>query len=424
MRTVTIPYGTGNINVDIPEKNIIGVYSPHAVPPVPDMRAEIKRALANPIGCQPLNELVRGKKKVVLIADDNTRLTPTQEIVPILLDEMNQGGVRDEEITLIIALGTHRGMTDEEILAKFGPEVVRRITIKNHPFRDKAQLVDLGTTPLGTPISINKEVCEADFLLGIGSIVPHHIPGFSGGAKIIQPGVSGEDTTGATHLLSVNSRRSFLGILDNPVRQELNEIAAKVGLSVIFNTVLEQGGQLVQAFFGDTVAAFKAGAAKSQEVYGVNLPEPADIVLASSHPCDIEFWQAHKTLYAADNVVKEGGIIVVITPCPEGIAMTHSDMVAYAGENPDTIRSLLKKGQIRNTAAAALAIAWGQIRERADIYLVSEGIHPTDAVRLGFKPFFHLKAALDRALECKGEKARIAVLTHAPDMLPVVKPSG
>ena len=125
----------------------------------------------------------RAPRKSVLVADDNTRLTPTDKIIPILLNELNAAGIKDEQVTVIIALGTHRPMRKEEILAKYGQEVVRRVTVKNHNFRDPELMVDLGTTPNGTHIKVNREAYEADFKIGIGSIVPHYIPGFAGGAK-------------------------------------------------------------------------------------------------------------------------------------------------------------------------------------------------------------------------------------------------
>ena len=206
-RKVTLPYGQKSIEIRIPEGNLVGVYSPRDAAPVTDIKAEIRRALASPIGALPLREQVRGKKSVVLIADDNTRLTPTDHVIPILLDECNAAGVPDQAIQVIIALGTHRFMTDDEIREKFGDETLRRVPVINHPYRDPAALVDLGTTKNEGRILINRQVFEADFKMGIGSIVPHHIPGFAGGAKIIQPGVSGEETTAYTHLLSVRAPR-------------------------------------------------------------------------------------------------------------------------------------------------------------------------------------------------------------------------
>ena len=419
-RHVSLPYGDTEVGVDIPEENIIGVYSPEEVPPVSDIRREVRRALENPIGSGRLDELARGKKRVVIVADDNTRLTPTGLILPPVLDALNAAGVPDGAITLIIALGTHRFMTDEEILKKFGPEVVRRITIRNHPFRDLDSLVDLGTTENGTKIMINREVCEADFVIGVGSIVPHHIPGFAGGSKIIQPGVSGEDTTAETHLLSVRAPRSYLGVLENPVRRELDSIARKVGLNIIFNTVLNRYGEVVEAFFGDVEAAFRKGVERSKKVFSVNIPQAADIVVSSSHPCDIEFWQAHKTLYPSDLAVKEKGIIIIVTPCYEGVAMTHDDILEVTGESSGRLREMVERGEVRDKVAAALAIAWAQVKERETVFIVSHGIDKDTADKLGFIHFSSVQEALDEALRRKGSTAGITVLTHAADMLPVL----
>lgn len=419
-RTVEIPYGKETLTFEVGERNLVGVYSPKNVPGVADLGAAIRQALANPIGTKPVRELARGAEKVVLVADDNTRLTPADKIIPILLDELNAAGIRDEQVTVIIALGTHRPMTQEEILAKYGPEVVRRVQVKNHNFRDPALMVDLGTTPNGTHIQVNREAFEADFKIGIGSIVPHYIPGFAGGAKIVQPGISAERTTAETHLLSTCEPRSFLGIRDNPVRIELNSIARAVRLNTIVNTVLNCHGDVVGVFYGDVVEAFNAGVELSRDVYSVELPEVADIVVASSYPCDIEFWQAHKALYPADLAVKAGGAIVLATPCCEGVSVTHADILEITGETMQGLKEQVGRKEVHDEVAASLAIGWAQVKEREAVYMVSSGIATEDARRLGFTPFPTLQAALDAALVLQGPAARITVLTHAPDMLPVI----
>ncbi len=418
---VTMPYGQENIEVSLPKENLIGVYSPKDVAAVADVKEEIMRAFTNPIGSRTLAEQVKGKKKVVILADDNTRLTPTDKIIPVMLDEMNSAGIKDEQITIIIALGTHRFMTEAEILEKFGQIVVNRVTIKNHDFKNPEALIDLGNTNNGTSIWVNREAYEADFKIGIGSIVPHHIPGFSGGAKIVQPGISGEHTTAETHLLSVRAPRSYLGVQDNPVRRELNMIAKKIGMNTIFNTVLNRHGEVVGAFFGDTVEDFQEGVSLSREVYAVEIPEEADIVLSSSHPCDIEFWQAHKTLYPSDLAVKAGGIVIIATPCYEGVAVTHSEMVDITCHSSECLKKMVDDKQMHDEVAAALAIAWAQVKERETVYIVSSGIQSKDAEKLGFTPFDSVQAALDSAIQQKGKKARITILTHAPDMLPIIK---
>ncbi len=418
---VKLPYGDKTLAVRILGGNLVGVYSPRDVAAVPDVYAEIRRALSHPIGSPTLAELVRGKQKIVIVADDNTRLTPTDKILPVLLDELNAAGVPDSRVTLIIALGTHRFMTDAEIVTKFGTDVVRRIVIKNHPYKDPAALNDLGSTANGTRILLNKEVCEADFKIGVGSIVPHHIPGFAGGSKIVQPGISGEVTTAHTHLLSVRAPRSYLGVLQNPVRTELDAIARSIGFNTIINTVLNRHGEVVEAFFGDVVEAFGEGVKRSTEVYTVDIPETADIVLSSSHPCDIEFWQAHKTLYPSDLAVKEGGIIIVATPCYEGVAMTHGDILEITRKSSAEVRAMVERGETHDDVAAALAIAWAQVKERESVFMVSDGIDEATATGLGFTWFPNVQAALDEAMRRKGPSARVTVLTHAPDMLPVIR---
>lgn len=419
--SVKLPYGRETVAVSVPAANLLGVYSPKDVPPVADVQAEVLRAVNAPIGTKPLRELAKGAGKVVIVADDNTRLTPTDKIIPILLDELNAAGVADGQITVVIALGTHRFMTEAEILAKFGPEVVRRVRVVNHDYKNPAELVELGTTANGTFVAVNRETYEADFKIGVGSIVPHHIPGFAGGAKIVQPGISGERTTAETHLLSVRAPRSYLGVTDNPVRRELNEIARRIGLNTIFNTVLNRHGEVVGAFFGDVVEAFDAGVELSRAVYAVEVPQEADIVVSSSHPCDLEFWQAHKTLYPSDLAVKAGGIIIIVTPCYEGVAVTHADMLDYTAKGSCAIRDMVAGKQLGDEVAAALAIAWAQVKERETVYIVSGGIAAAEAEKLGFTPFATVQEALDAALAAKGPGAKVTVLTHAPDMLPVVK---
>ena len=417
-RKVTLPYGRDIVEAMVPGRNLIGIYSPREVTPVEDIGAEVRRALAAPIGAPPLREQVRGKKSAVLIADDNTRLTPTDFLIPILLDECNAAGVADSAITVIIALGTHRPMTEDEIQDKFGAETVRRVAIRNHPYKDPTALVDLGMTRNGGRVLINREVVEADFKIGIGSIVPHHIPGYAGGAKIIQPGVSGEETTAYTHLLSVQAPRSYLGVLANPVREELDAIARKVGMNTILNTVLNRQGKVVQAFFGDVVEAFRVGVAKSREVYEIPVPEAADIVLSSSHPCDLDFWQAHKALYPSDLAVKAGGIVIVMTPCHEGVSRMHGDILELTSHGSRQIRAMVSAKQLHDEVGAALAIAWAQVKQREEIWIVSDGICADEASKLGFRHFTAVQNALDAALAQKGAGARVTVLTQAPDMLP------
>jgi len=416
----TLPYGDREILAALPAGRLAGIFAPRAVQPCRDPREEIRRALLSPIGATSLGNAVRNSRKVVIIADDMTRLTPLRLIIPELLEDLNQAGIEDSRISILIGLGTHRPMSGDEIFRRFGREIMDRVAICNHPWQDPEQLENLGLTPNGTPVSVCRMALEADFLIGVGSIVPHHIPGFSGGAKIVQPGITGAETTGATHLLSVRADNSWLGILENPVRAEIEEVAEKVGLSAVFNCVLDQSGQLIRAFYGDFKAAFRAGAALSRRVYGVRVPGPCDIVVAGSFPCDIEFWQAHKTLYPAERIVRPGGRIIVVTPCPEGVAVTHREILDYAALPSARILSMVESGEITDMVSGALALAWAKVREHAPVSLVSDGITAGEASALGFTRFPSVAEALAEAFHSLGSDSSVAVLPKAPDTLPEI----
>jgi nickel-dependent lactate racemase len=420
MTQIELLYGGHSLKLAVPDRNLLAILSPHDAPACADPAAEIRRALAEPIGAAPLRVAARGARSVVIAADDMTRRTPVGAIIPLLLDELNRGGVADEQVTVLVALGTHRPMTPDEIERHFGAGVTRRLRVLNSPWQDPAQLADLGATPNGTPARVSRMALEADYLIGVGSVVPHHIPGYSGGGKIIQPGVSGPATTGATHVLSTRAPRSYLGQVENPVREEIEQIAGRVGLDAICNVVLNHAGQLVRAFYGHYRLAHRAGVELARQVYGVPLAAQADIVIANSHPCEIEFWQAHKSLYPAEIAVKPGGTIIVAAPCPEGVTATHRDMLAFTHLDPERIDRLIMDGTIRDAVSGALALAWSKARQHADVSLVSDGIPVEDARALGFAPHGSLDEALEAAFRRHGKDASVVVLTHAPETLPLL----
>ena len=203
---ILLPYANEQVAFLMPSRNLEAVLTPAIPLNLPNPMEEIDRAIENPIGCKDLSTLVSPTCRIVIVSDDNTRLTPAHLIIPAMLKKFYASGVKNENIKIITALGTHRGMTDAEMVEKFGAEIVAKIEVLNHDFRNPNVLHDFGHTENGTPIQVNKLVIDADIVIGIGTIVPHHIPGYSGGAKIIQPGICGEDTTAETHLLSVRRK--------------------------------------------------------------------------------------------------------------------------------------------------------------------------------------------------------------------------
>ena len=419
MAKVTIPFGGVPTSFEVPDENLIEVLSPDEAPAVADLDAEIDRAISNPINQAPLEEWVKPTDKVLVISDDNTRMTPADKLIPPLLDRLNAAGVPNENILCIIALGTHRYMTQEEIELKVGKAVTERITVKNHEWKDPDQLVDLGKSDYGTPMIVNKAAMEADVVIGIGAVVPHHIPGFSGSSKIVQPGICGFETTGETHMLSCSGADSFLGLEDNPVRRDLDFMGDKVGLKTIFNVVMNSEGGVVGAFFGEMRATFKEAVKLARKIYGIDYHETPDIVISNSFPCDLDFWQAHKSQYPALRIIKEGGTIILTTPCPEGISPVHQDLLNYTWWSADEIKKAYRDGSLRDGPATALATAWALVREKANVIHYSPGIPEADKEKLKHTHAPSIEWALEEAFRRQGPKARVTVLTHAADMLPV-----
>lgn len=420
MATVTIPFGGDPVDLEIPDRNLAEVLAPNPSKTVPDLDRAIEDALDGPIGQPRLEKWVKPADRVLLISDDTTRLTPVDRMMPALLRRLNAAGVPDRNISCIMALGTHRYMTEDEMRAKAGASVFERIRVFNHEWRDPQALFDLGTSSRGTPLLVNRAAIDADVVIGLGSIVPHHIPGFSGSSKIVQPGICGDRTTAETHLLSCESGGdSYLGIEDNPVRSDMDDMADRVGLRAIFNTVLNDSGGVVGLFFGEMRPTFRAGVKLAREIYGVEFHEVPDIVLANSHPCDLDFWQSHKSMYPAQRMVKPGGTIVVCTPAPEGVSPVHTELLDFTAWPSKDIKAAYREGRLKNGVACALAIAWAMVRERASVINYSPGISPEAKAALGHTHAPTLAWAVDEALRRQGPASRLTVLTHAPEMLPI-----
>jgi len=417
MTILTIPFGGEPHELEVPDRNLAEVLSPKPSRAVPD--TAIKAALDAPIAQPPLEAWVKPTDKVIIVSDDATRPTPVHRMLPALLRHLNAAGVPDAHIACIIALGTHRYMTEEELQAKVGAAVFERIRVFNHEWRDPRALVDLGTSSQGTPLLVNRAVVEADVVIGLGAIVPHHIPGFSGSSKIIQPGVCGDRTTAETHLLSCESGGdSYLGIEDNPVRRDMDDMADRVGMRTIFNAVLNDASDVVGLFYGAMRPAFKAGVKLARKLYGVPYHETPDIVLANSHPCDLDFWQSHKSLYPAQRMVKPGGTIIVCTPAPEGVSPVHTELLDFTAWSSQAIKAAYREERITNGVACALAAAWSMVREKASIINYSPGIPPEEKAALGHTHAPTLAWAVAEALRRQGPNARLTVLTHAPELLP------
>jgi nickel-dependent lactate racemase len=419
---ISFPYPEMN-SMDVPEQNLLGIFSSSILRREETEEEIIERAFSQPIGSPPLSQILKGYKNVLMIVDDYTRNTPVKKILPRLFKELERGGIKPGGIKIMIALGTHRPMTEDEKAKKFGEDFSKQYPILNHPWWDPSQLINLGETERGTPILVNRIVQEVDFILGIGQIVPHRVSGFSGGGNIIQPGICGEETTGKTHWLSAQFQgREILGKIENPVKEEIERVARKVGLRWIINTIQDASERLIGVVAGDPFEAYRKGARQSLEVYESTLPQEADIVIADSYPYDSDLWVASKGIYAAELAVKRGGVVILITLCPEGVSPSHSEVLELGYQTLGEVDSKVRKGMIQKLTVAAHLVHVGRvIKERAKGVMVSSGISKEDKERLGFIHAEEPQEALEIAFRLLGRNSKIAVLQRGGEILPAVQ---
>lgn len=406
--------------VEIPDRNLLGVFQAH---PHSD-RAEaeiIADAIAHPIGAPRLRNLVKRDERVLILPDDNTRMTPAARIVPFILKELRAAGVPDENIRFLMSLGTHRKMTPAELTAKLGADVVQRFRVVNHHWEELENLYQVGVSAGGVPIYANKEALWADHIVGIGAIFPHAVAGFSGGGKIVVPGITGEATCGDMHWKMFGiPPRDLYGHAENPVRAIIDEMALKAGLEYIVDGIINEEGRVVDMVAGHPVAAHRAGCQLSARHYGVAVPGQGDIVIFDSYGTDLEYWQAIKAITPAGIVMKDGGVVIQVASCPEGVSASHPEVLEYGYRPLAVVEEMMRCGVVNKSVAAHMIQASEVIVERGRGFLVSQGVGPADAVRLGFLHADSPQDALDRALRMKGPNASIIVLTHAGDLLPLL----
>jgi nickel-dependent lactate racemase len=404
----------------IPEDLPVTRVSLPSIKPEDGEEVLVRRALAAPIGTPPLRELAAGREGALLVVDDVSRPTPIHRFAPLLLEELKAAGMAEQNIEFMVALGTHRAMTPAEMEDKLGSDIVSRFAVHNHDWQDPEQLEFLGTTEQGAPVWINKRVRQAQLVIGLGAIMPIEICGFTGGGKILVPGLSGPETVDSMHWTRIDvPAEQILGKADNPIRSSIDALARKAGLDFITNVVLNQDNHIVGAVAGDMVAAHRAGCRIAERVFGVRVPGKFDIVIADSCPFDIEFWQANKALDTAGQVVAEGGVVILVSPCREGLSQSHAREIRRFGYPPlARIKELVEEGEIRHRVVGVhMAQVSTVVTEKARLILVSTGLGRQEAEELGFGWAASPRDALEMALEMSRAGPRIAVLEGASRML-------
>jgi len=420
MVDVWLPYGKSEICVRIPTRNFLGSIEPAEKPSVSDARAEIERALREPIGSKPLSDIVKPEHKVAIVVDDATRPAPSDLMVPPLLDELNVAGVKEENVAVIFGCGTHRAVTREEAVRLLGEDVLNRVKVISHDCRAE-DLVYLGKTGKhGTKVYLNRVFAEADVKILTGDVCFHYYAGYGGGRKSVLPALAGEATIKHNHAMLLHPEAKT-GVLEgNPVHEDMVEAAKLAKIDFIVNVVINSEGEIVKAFAGDLEQAFYEGVKLVDEMYRVQVDRKADIVVVSpgGHPADVNLFQAYKGVDNALGVVKRGGVIILVAECPEG----HGNQVFYDWmvkfKDLKAVEREIKRRFVLGGHKAYYLI---KALRKTQIILVSSmpDYYATNVFKL--KTARAVNDALNEALSIAGKKAKVWAMPYGNFTLPEVR---
>ena len=365
MATIKIPYGKVHLTADLPDERLVGVLTSSAHAQTVDGEAEaldhqqsiaplrtqtvesqeelVREALQNPVSSQPLSELAKGKRKIVVITSDHTRPVPSKITAPLLVEEIRRTNT-DAEIIFLIATGFHRASTSKELEDKFGKEFLSTIKIAMHDCQDDAAMVKIGTLPSGGDLVINRLVTEADLLVAEGFIEPHFFAGFSGGRKSVLPGVVSKVTVLANHSADfIANPNARAGVLEgNPLHIDMLYAAEQANLAFILNVVIDAEKRIIRAYAGHPVKAHERGCEYVLNMASVKAL-PAEIVITSNggYPLDQNLYQAVKGMTAAEATVRPGGVIIICAACNDGHG--GEDYYRWFADSPGGAAEVMEK---------------------------------------------------------------------------------
>ncbi len=417
---IELGYGDGIQSAEIPDRNILKILRANPISGDEKGESVVREALKNPIASGSLREIVKPGEKIVIITSDITRPMPTWEVMPAVLDELYAADVLPEDITLVFALGSHRAHTEEEKKHLAGERAYSEIKCVDS---DPDDCVHLGMTVAGTPVDITRIVAEADRRICLGNIEYHYFAGYSGGAKAIMPGVSTPAAIQANHSMMIREKAHAGNIKDNPIRKDLEEAAAMCGVDFIVNVVLNEHKEIIKAVAGDLTEAHREGCRFLDSLYKVKIPERADIVIVSQGgaPKDLNLYQTQKALDNSKHAVKDGGTVILVGSCREGLGQAvFQEWMMEADKPEDLIRRVKENFRLGGHKAAAIAM----VMEKADIYLVSE-MEREFVKSIFMKPYSNLQKAFDDAMAKYGAESKVIVMPYGGSTLPeVVEETG
>ncbi|PYQ94579.1 MAG: nickel-dependent lactate racemase [Acidobacteria bacterium] len=419
---VRLDYGVDGLEVDLPRERLT-IIEPVFRSAVADPRAALIAALRAPLGRPPLREIVRRGQTVAISVCDITRAQPRQEMLAALFAEMP--GIAPEDITILIATGTHRTNTQAELEAMLGRDIACRYRVVNHDSRDRASLACIGRTSTGVAVHLNRAWINADIRITTGFVEPHFFAGFSGGPKMVAPGLAGLDTVLVLHdAQRIGHPNATWGITEgNPIHDDVREIARMAGVDFSVDVTLNRDQKITAVFAGELFAEHRAACEAAMRDAMRAVDAPFDVVLTtnSGFPLDQNLYQAVKGMSAAAKVVKPGGTIVCAAECRDGLPAHGSYGEVLASQSsPEKLLAMI------TSPGYSIPDQWqvqiqAQLQMKATVMVKTGGLTP-DAVRAAhFQPVDDVGAAVCDAMRQAGPHATLCVLPHGPQTIPYLR---
>ena len=421
---IKMDYGKTGLMVDLPNDKVIGPLEIKNAIPLANQSQAISDALANPIGSKPLAEIAKGKKTACILICDITRPVPNKVILPQILKTIEEAGVPRSGITILIATGLHRPNEGEELVELVGEDIANNYRVENHHGKETSEHDYLGITPKGVPVYIDSRYIRAELKITTGLIEPHLMAGYSGGRKVICPGIAGIETVKVWHgPRFLEHPNADCGIVEgNPVHEENTYIALMSGCDFIVNVCVDGNRQITWAGAGDMIKAWEAGVSFVRQVVRVAIKEPVDIVLTScaGYPLDITWYQAVKGLIGALPIIKKGGTIILVASLTEGLGSPEFQQVL--SENPD-LKAFKKR--ILETDYFVMdqwqLEEFAKVIEKCKIKVYSKGLEHSVLNKCHVTPIDSVEQAIAESLQEYGPSARIAVIPKGPYVLACVE---
>lgn len=417
---VELAYGHNRLEVALPGDRTT-VVTPTFRPAAPDPAAELRRALRDPVAGPPLSRLARRGAKVAIAVCDVTRPQPRQLMLQAVLDEL-EPVVRREDVSVLVATGTHRSSTPAELLAMFGEELLGSLRVVDHDARDESSLAWVGTLGQAVPVWLSAEWLAADLRITTGFVEPHFFAGFSGGPKLVAPGLAGLETVLHLHdARRIGDARATWGVIEgNPVHDDVRAIAAATGVHFALDVVLNRDQAVVEAFGGELFAMHAAACARARQVAMRAVGQPFEVVVTTNagYPLDQNLYQSVKGMSAAAEVVRPGGLVVCATRCADGFGDhgSYRAMLKTAGGPTDILASLAARTETEPDQWQVQVQA--RVQAKADVMVYTEGISDDELAEVHLGATHDIASSVKRALCAAGHDARVCVLPEGPQTIP------